>query len=278
MTQQLGQAFVVAATGNAVGGKGMAQAVELAVWNAQLSQLAVVPEAVFPRLLGLWFTSDDVAVITGLHESHKVTDPAVERDRPYRAFGLRGCDIQPAAICFCVGPDDSLPDVQHPGSQVHIRPLESAKLPDADAGVDREQDTDGFWCLAGLEIVDECNHFGLVKYLDLFWRLIRQPDFPNVRAGDFDDSQDVSDKRLRKASACPAVPGLQQLKSQLLHSLSGDGLQLSQMGDKVVLHDVGIAGVCAVLLISSLVSQPLSQYFFVSHFMSSKWGHFFMEV
>lgn len=59
--------------------------------------------------------------------------------------------------------------------------------------------------------------FGLVKYLDLFWRLIRQPDFPNVRAGDFDDSQDVSDKRLRKASAGHPVAGFQEPESKVLH-------------------------------------------------------------
>lgn len=201
MTKQLGKTLVITATGNAIGGKCVAQAVKLAVWNAQLPQLPVIPDPVFPRFLGLLVPGDDVAVITFLLQGQQVTYPAVEWDGPDTCLAFGWGDGQSAAVRFCVGPDDRLADVQHPGSQVHIRPLESAKLPDADAGVNDQQDPHGPGCLAGLQMVDECNHFGLVKYLDLFWRLIRQPDFPNVRAGDFDDSQDVSDKRLRKASA-----------------------------------------------------------------------------
>lgn len=111
MAQQLGQALVITATGNAIGGEGMAQTVKFPVWNAQLPQLSVVPDSVLPRFLGPLVPGDDVAVITFLLQGQQVTYPAVERDGPDACLAFGRGDSQSTAVRFGVSPDDGLPNL-----------------------------------------------------------------------------------------------------------------------------------------------------------------------
>lgn len=111
MTKQLGKTLVITATGNAVGGKCVAQTMKFPMWDAQLPQLPVIPDPVFPRFLGLLVPGDDVAVITFLLQGQQVTYPAVERDGPDACLAFGRGDSQSTAVRFGVSPDDGLPNL-----------------------------------------------------------------------------------------------------------------------------------------------------------------------